>query len=177
MVFTTLLLLAMTPLAHADPIVTESTSNSTVNSTGTTTTTVKSPPPSAISPSINASNTDLCTVGVSGAVQTQILGISGGATVRDMNCERLKLSKTIYDMGMKVAAVSIMCQDDRVFKAMEMAGTPCPYFGAIGAEAKEGWDSSPELKPEKIAEETKKNDTLKGAGMGAGLLGILLLLL
>ena len=66
----------------------------------------------------------MCTVGVAGVVQTQILGNCGGATVRDMNCERLKLAKTIYDMGMKVALVSIMCQDTRVFNAMEMAGTP-----------------------------------------------------
>jgi len=128
-----------TSLTVAEPIVTESTSNSTVTSNGRNETTVKSPPPSAISPSINASNTDLCTVGVSGAVQTQILGISGGTTVRDMNCERLKLSKTLYDMGMKVAAISTLCQDPRVFDAMLMAGTPCPYEGKIGPDAREAW--------------------------------------
>lgn len=128
-----------TSLTVAQPIVTESTSNSTVTSNGRNETTVKSPPPSAISPSINASNTDLCTVGVSGAVQTQILGISGGTTVRDMNCERLKLSKTLYDMGMKVAAISTLCQDPRVFDAMLMAGTPCPYEGKIGPDAREAW--------------------------------------
>ena len=109
----------------AEPIVTESTSNSTVKTETDTTTTVKSAPPSAISPSISGSNSDLCTVGVSGAVQTQILGVSTGQTYRDANCERLKLSKTLYDMGMKVAAVSVMCQDRRVFDAMAM-GTPCP---------------------------------------------------
>src|SRR6056300_34681 len=105
----------------ADQIVTDSTSNSTVNSNTKAETTVKSPPPSAISPSINSSNSDLCTVGMSGAVQTQILGISGGSTVRDLNCERLKNAKTLYDMGMKVAAVATMCQDRRIFDAMEMA--------------------------------------------------------
>ena len=110
-----LLFLVLGSSVYADPIVTESTSNSTVTTKGDNKTTVKSPPPSAISPSINSSNSDLCTVGISGAVQTQILGISGGSTVRDLNCERLKLAKTIYDMGMKVAAVSVMCQDDRVF--------------------------------------------------------------
>ena len=162
---------------YADPIVTESTANSTVTTTGTTTTTVKSSPPSAISPSINSNNSDLCTVGISGAVQTQILGISGGSTVRDMNCERLKLAKTIYDMGMKVAAVSIMCQDTRVFKAMEMAGTPCPYLGKIGDEAQQAWDSNPELKPENTEQETKKNDKLEGAMQGIGLIGLLVLLL
>jgi len=78
----------------AEPIVTENTSTSTVNSTSDSTTRVESPPPSAMAPSINTSNSDLCTVGVAGAVQTQILGISAGKTVRDMNCEKLKNAKT-----------------------------------------------------------------------------------
>jgi hypothetical protein len=159
----------------ADPIVTESTSNSTVNSNSNATTTLKSPPPSAISPSINTSNSDLCTVGVSGAVQTQILGISGGATVRDMNCERLKLSKTLYDMGMKVAAISTLCQDKRIFDAMMMAGTPCPYDGKIGLEAKAAWEAAGEQKEEKdegLSNETKK--TLGGVGVGSLLLLLLL---
>lgn len=160
----------------ADPIVTDSTSNSTVSTTGNTKTTVKSPPPSAISPSMNNSNSDLCTVGIAGAVQTQILGISGGSTVRDMNCERLKLAKTIYDMGMKVAAVSVMCQDVRIFDAMEMAGTPCPFLGKIGEDAQAEWDAQPELKP--INEQDKAtNDKIKGAAMGIGSALLLLLLL
>jgi len=162
---------------YADPIVTQSTADSTVTTTGTTTTTVKSSPPSAISPSINSNNSDLCTVGISGAVQTQILGISGGATVRDMNCERLKLAKTIYDMGMKVAAVSIMCQDVRVFKAMEMAGTPCPFLGKIGDEAQQEWDANTDLQPDAIEQETRVNDKLKGAAIGIGIIGLLVLLL
>lgn len=128
-------------VAHAqtDPIVTESTTESTVTTTTTSDTTITSPPPSAISPAISASNSDLCTVGVSGAVQTQILGLSAGSTVRDMNCERLKLSKTLYDMGMKVAAVSALCQDERVFQAMWYAGTPCPIDGKIGEDARNLW--------------------------------------
>jgi hypothetical protein len=172
-----LLFFTMSGVALADPIVTESTSNSTVTTNGKSETTVKSPPPSAISPSISVNNSDLCTVGVSGAVQTQILGISGGATVRDMNCERLKLSKTLYDMGMKVAAVSNLCQDERVFSAMEMAGTPCPFMGKIGDEAAQLWETYPELRPERMKEEEQRNDTLKGAAMGAGGLALLLLLL
>ena len=166
-----------TSYAIAEPIVTESTSNSTVTTTGKTETTVKSPPPSAISPSINTSNSDLCTVGVSGAVQTQILGISGGNTIRDMNCERLKNAKTLYDMGMKVAAVSVMCGDPRVFSAMEMAGTPCPFMGKIGEEAKELWDANPELKPENLDKEERRNDTTKGFLGGLGAAGLLFLLL
>ena len=155
-----------TSLTVAQPIVTESTSNSTVTSNGRNETTVKSPPPSAISPSINASNTDLCTVGVSGAVQTQILGISGGTTVRDMNCERLKLSKTLYDMGMKVAAISTLCQDPRVFDAMMMAGTPCPYEGKIGPEAKEAWKQAGKTSSvEPIVEDKDETTTYIGWGL------------
>lgn len=166
----------------AAPIVTDSTSKSTVTTNGTNNTTVKSPPPSAISPSINSNNSDLCTVGISGAVQTQILGISGGKTVRDMNCERLKLAKTIYDMGMKVAAVSVMCQDGRVFEAMEMAGTPCPFLGKIGKEAQQEWDNlddviRPRIRPLALEQEAKQNEQLKGVAKGVGFSLLLLLLL
>ena len=160
-----------------DPIVTDSTSRSTVTTTGSMETTVKSPPPSAISPSINASNSDLCTVGVSGAVQTQILGLSSGQTVRDMNCERLKNAKVLYDMGMKVAAVSTMCQDERVFNAMMMAGTPCPFDGKIGEDAKKLWEENPEKNPNNIVKQERRNDKLEGALWGVGGVALLLLLL
>jgi hypothetical protein len=110
---------------------------------------IKSPPPSAIAPSMMSYSQDLCTTGQSGAVQTQIIGLSAGRTVRDQNCERMKLSKTLYDMGMRVAAVSLLCQDTRVFKAMEMAGTPCPFMGLIGDEARAAWTENVELRPVK----------------------------
>ena len=110
--------------------------------------TSKAPPASAIAPSIMSYSQDLCTTGRSGAFQGQVFGISGGRTIRDENCERLKLSKYIYDMGMKVAAVSILCQDERVFQAMEMAGTPCPYMGKIGKEASAGWNENRTDRPD-----------------------------
>lgn len=134
----------------SDPIVTQSTNTTTTN--GETTTTVKSPPPSAISPTITTINNDVCAVGYGGAAQTQILGISFGGTTTDFNCERLKLSKTLFDMGMKVAAVATMCQDRRVFDAMMNAGTPCPVDGKIGQEAAAIWDQSPERKPKPVNE-------------------------
>lgn len=132
-----------------DPIVTDSTSRSTTDSTSNSnsTTTVKSPPPTAVAPAITVINSDVCAVAASGAVQTQILGISMGGTMTDYNCERLKLARGVYDMGMKVAAVSIMCQDDRVFQAMLNAGTPCPIDGKIGQQAKDLWDQNPERVP------------------------------
>jgi len=133
-----LFILIGSSLAADDTIYTDT--NSTITSDGSMDTTINSPPPSAISPQISASNSDLCTVGVAGAVQTQILGISAGRTVRDMNCEKLKNAKTMYDMGMKVAAVSVMCQDERVFDAMMNAGTPCPKNGLVGDKARLAWE-------------------------------------
>ena len=129
---------------------TNSNSYSKQDSSSNSTTTVKSPPPTAIAPSITSINNDLCTVGASGAVQTQILGLSFGATTTDKNCERLKLASRLYDMGMKVAAVATLCQDERVFSAMMNAGTPCPVDGKIGNEAKVVWEADPDRKPQKI---------------------------
>lgn len=137
-------------VAQAEPIVTDSTSRSTTESTSNSTTTVKSPPPTAVAPAITVINSDVCAVAASGAVQTQILGISMGGTMTDKNCERLKLARGIYDMGMKVAAVSIMCQDERVFTAMLNAGTPCPVDGKIGEQAKAIWEANPERIPQKV---------------------------
>ena len=167
--------------AHGQVIQTESVTESTITTNGKTETTLKSPPPSAISPTINTSNSDLCTFGVAGAIQTQILGISTGTQFTDENCERLKNSKTLYDMGMKVAAVSLMCQDQRVFDAMMHAGTPCPYNGMIGDAAKAGWASDSGEEPSSIEEDESilnDKDVQTGAATGgiAGLLALLLLL-
>jgi hypothetical protein len=129
------------------------------------------PPPTAVAPAMmSGGNTDLCSTGTSGSVQTQIFGVSGGGTTRDMNCERLKLSKTLYDMGMKVAAVATMCQDRRVFDAMLAAGTPCPYEGKIGLQAKAEWEANLHKIPK--FDEAKLDDTYKKVGIGA-LLGAL----
>lgn len=153
-------------IAQSDTIITNSTSKSTTDSKSTSVseTTLKSPPNSAISPSMSVMNNDICTTGVSGAVQTQILGISGGSNVRDLNCERLKLSKTLFDMGMKVAAVATLCQDSRVFTAMMNAGTPCPIDGKIGDEARKMWEANPNLKP--------KTEEVKNEGWKKVLSGI-----
>ncbi len=175
LIFGTTLILSVQILA-LDPIVTDSTTKSSVHTTGDITTTVKSPPPSAISPSLSGGNgNDQCIVGVSGAVQTQILGISMGSTIRDMNCERLKNSKTLFDMGMKVAAVSVLCQDVRVFDAMMMAGTPCPYHGIIGVDARIAWQNDELNRPKTEEEEDDGSNAILG-GIGASVLGFLLIL-
>ena len=114
-----------------------SSSNSTT--TNTTNSNIRSAPPSAGAPSYNSMTQDVCAVGVSAGVQTFGIGLSGGKHVIDENCERLKLARILNDFGMKVAAVAILCQDERVFESMIQAGTPCPIDGKIGKEAEALW--------------------------------------
>jgi hypothetical protein len=104
--------------------------------------------PSASAPGISAMSQDLCTVGVSAGVQKPLIGASLGITKRDMNCERMKLSKLLFDFNMKVAAVSILCQDSRVFQSMAHAGTPCPFNGKIGDAALEEWNKYDKERPD-----------------------------
>ena len=125
--------------AKAQPIVTESTSKSE--------TTVKSPPPSAISPSITTINNKMCSSGVAAAVQTQIFGISMGTTVTDKNCEMIIKAESLFNMQMKTAAVSVMCQDSANWWGMWDAGTYCPVEGKVGIEAKNHWLANPDMIP------------------------------
>ena len=117
----------------------ESGSTSTTTSTNSSTSNIRSAPPTANAPSFSAQSQDVCATGASAGVQTFGLGISGGKTFRDMNCERIKLAKVLYDFGMKVGSVALLCQDERVFEAMINAGTPCPIDGQIGKNAMAIW--------------------------------------
>ncbi len=116
--------------------------NTTTSTTTNTTTSNGSSIPvnSANSPSFSAMSQDVCSMGVSGSLSTLGVGISGGKHYRDLNCERIKLSKVLFDFNMKIGAISLLCQDERVFEAMLMAGTPCPFEGKIGKEALEQWN-------------------------------------
>ena len=124
--------------------------NTTTSTTTNTTTTNGSEVPvnSANSPSFSSMSQDVCSMGVSGSLSTLGVGISGGKHVRDLNCERIKLSKVLYDYGMKEAAVAILWQDERVFEAMLMAGTPCPFEGKIGKEAITQWNKYSHERPD-----------------------------
>jgi len=123
-----------------------SSSNSTTTNNSTSNT--KSAPPSAGAPSYNSMTQDVCAVGVSLGVQTFGIGISGGKHAIDKNCERLKLARILNDFGMKVAAVAILCQDERVFESMIQAGTPCPIDGKIGKDAKALWSKYDHERPD-----------------------------
>ena len=155
----TLLIILILVSMWAKPILAADTN--TVSSTVVT----NNRPPTANSPSVVVNNSDVCKTAAAGAVQTQILGISSGITITDENCERIKLSRSLYSMGMKVAAVSTLCADPRVFDAMHMAGTYCPYMGAIGEDARKGWEENPDMVPKgslvykKIEIEQKEKQT------------------
>ena len=101
-------------------------------------------PPTASAPSIMINNSDVCKSAFSVAGQTGFFGLATGITITDSNCERIKLARSLYGMGMKVAAVSMLCQDHRIFDAMIMAGTPCPYKGKIGQDAQKAWEENPQ---------------------------------
>jgi hypothetical protein len=154
-----LLLMIIILSVLAKPVIAADTN--TVSSTVVTNNT----PPTANAPSVVVNNSDICKTAASTAVQTQILGLATGVTITDENCERIKLSRSLYSMGMKVAAVSALCADPRVFDAMHMAGTYCPYMGAIGEDARQGWNENPDMVPEgslvykKIEIEQKEQQT------------------
>ena len=126
----------------------QSGSESTSTTNNTTNSDIKSSPPSASAPSYNSMTQDVCAVGVSAGIQTFGIGVSGGKHVVDKNCERLKLARILNDFGMKVAAVAILCQDERVFESMIQAGTPCPIDGKIGKEAKALWSKYDHERPD-----------------------------
>ena len=144
---------------------TTSTTNNTTNAYSGDTRVVSS----ATSPSMSAMSQDLCIVGISGGISTFGLGVSAGTYRTDENCERIKLSKVLNDLGMKVAAVSILCQDARVFFAMEQSGTPCPFEGKIGADAKKQWGKYDKLRPDydmyveklKVVEKADKEEKVR----------------
>ena len=148
----------------------QSGSESTTTTNNTTNSDIRSSPPSAGAPAYNSMTQDVCAVGISAGIQTFGIGISGGKHVIDKNCERLKLARILNDFGMKVAAVAILCQDERVFESMIQAGTPCPIDGKIGKEAKALWTKYDHERPDykvyvKRMEERKKAELAEQIAM------------
>jgi len=139
---------------------TTNTSTSTNNTNSNSTVSYKDQPVTgAKAPNISVNNNDVCVAPVSGGAQTSVIGVSVGTTVTDANCERIKLARELRSGGMKVASVALLCQDPRVFRAMIMSGTPCPFKGLIGKQAAEQWNKYPELRPD-FKEYEEQLDTL-----------------
>lgn len=108
------------------------------------------PVTSAIAPSMSAFSQDVCGIPVSGAISSTVIGVSGGSVYTDGNCERIKLAKTLNDLGLKVSAVAVLCADERVWDAMMMSGTPCPIDGLVGDAARNEWIKKEPKKFEKL---------------------------
>src|SRR5210317_1468040 len=140
-------LIAIALLVSSTVFAETNTVTSTVSGTVTGTTTIDRTPSTAMAPNIMINQNDMCKSGVGAGVQSSVIGLALGATVVDDNCERIKLSRSLYQMGMKVAAVSTLCQDSRVFDAMMQAGTPCPIEGKIGKEALALWEQNQDQVP------------------------------
>ena len=145
----------------------ESGSSSSTTTNSTSNSNIRSAPPTASAPSVNTMTQDVCAVGISAGIQTFGIGVSGGKHVIDKNCERLKLARILNDFGMKVAAVAILCQDERVFESMIQAGTPCPIDGRIGKEAEKLWAKYDHERPdydvyvERMKKREKKNKEIE----------------
>ena len=161
------LILSFSAMAETTKV--EQTTNSTVTTNGNQTTTVKSAPPSAISPNVGGNNSDLCTISSSGALGTQILSLSLGATYTEANCLMLKKARMLYSAGMKVASVALLCQDPAIFRAMANAGTYCPIDGLIGEQAKRAWAVRTEEIP--MPEEQNEKTTVEKRDSAIKLMG------
>ena len=148
----------------------ESGSESTSTTTNSSSSNIKSAPPTAGAPSYNSMTQDVCAVGGSLGIQTFGVGISGGKHFIDKNCERLKLARILNDFGMRVAAVALLCQDERVFESMIQAGTPCPISGKIGKDALSLWNKYDHERPDyktyvKRMDDRKKTDEIEQAAI------------
>jgi len=178
-----LLFLFIPIIGHSETITTDSTTDSTVNSTTDNSTKITSPPPSAIAPAFLTSNSDLCSVGTSASVQTQLFGVAGGTVFTEAECVTLKRAKLLWSFGMKIASLSLLCSqpDGKIFLAMQRSGSPCPANkGLIGAEAQAYWDANPEEQPHYKGKPNKKDwsDDDKATAFGAGgIIGMFVLLL
>lgn len=114
------------------------TQDSTVNSNNHTTNNSKTyngagsssemPVYSAIAPSLMSSGNDTCLKSKSGGIQLVLFGATSGYYSQDEKCNRRKDAKTLKELGMSIAAVSLMCQEKAIWTAMFTSGTPCPIL-------------------------------------------------
>ena len=116
-----------------------SSSNSTTNNETNNSTNTKTAVNPSNAPAMSVYGQDSCVIPLAAGIT--VIGFSGtfGSYYVDPNCERRKSVSVLAKLGMKVAAISLMCQDENVWEAMMDAGTPCPVDGLIGEKAKARW--------------------------------------
>lgn len=134
----------------------------TVSSNTVASTTVDKSVPTASAPPFNIMQNDSCYIpGGSIGIQTQVLGIATGKAFKDIDCIKLKYSKLLFQYGLKIAAVNVLCTDPIVYQSLERSGSPCPAGnGLIGQAAQDYWDEHPEERPD-YEEWLTKNKTTK----------------
>jgi hypothetical protein len=81
--------------------------------------------PSVDGPNLVSSN-DTCMGSASGSANVPGFGISVGKTYTDSNCVMLKNAREFWNMGMKAAALALMCNDAANKEALELTGFVCP---------------------------------------------------
>lgn len=114
----------------------------------------------AVAPAAPVYSQDVCVFNAGAGVQTQLLGVAVGTSITDETCQRLKLSKQLQALGLKVGAVSVLCQDNRVWWALYDSGTPCPTMrGLIGEKAYRYYATNPNSVPERPAGDGKRGIT------------------
>lgn len=116
-----------------------SSSNNTTTNTTNNSTNQKTAVNTANAPSMSVYGQDSCVIPLSLGMTTIGFSFSAGNYFIDEDCERRKKAKVLNALGMKVAAISLLCQDDDVFESMLTSGTPCPVLhkgkSLIGEEA------------------------------------------
>lgn len=139
-------------------------SNKTYNGAGSS----GMPVNTAISPSLMSNGSESCLQSITGGVQLVGLGLSSGKYMQDTECNRRRDSITLSNMGMKVAAVSLMCQNPSVWRAMFMSATPCPIIKngklVVGRNALLEIKQNPELHIVDYSESKDYYDNILGVG-------------
>ena len=112
-------------VANSNNTTTDESTSNTYNGAGSSS---EMPVGSAISPTFMSNGSDTCLKGTAGSLQTVAVGFSSGGYELDQDCVRLKYSRMLSTLGLKVAAVSILCQSTEVYRSMLLAGSPCPFI-------------------------------------------------
>lgn len=143
-------------------------SDSTTNNYNATGAGRAAPPMSAIAPSYMSSGQDTCLIGSGGGVQTGVFGISSGNYEQDPECNRRRNAKVLNDLGMKIAAIGLMCEDLEIWESMFRSQSPCPFVLngklVVGKQAYLVMKQNPEFLIPNYEEKQEYYDTVLGIG-------------
>lgn len=122
-------LLAVSTPVYAQTLGSTSGASSTIeisNPASTTSTNRLITPPTVVAPGLAAAGMETCLGSSAGGISLMGGGVTFGTTRVDEGCSIRLLARQLFAFGLQKAAVALMCQDDRVAMAMDVAGSPCP---------------------------------------------------